>query len=70
VPIGVFLSQYGGWRGSLIFVALLGAVAAVSMFWAGVPEGPSQNAAPVLRDQLRVAAAQYCGNECVKTEVG
>jgi predicted MFS family arabinose efflux permease len=56
VPIGVFLSQYGGWRSSLIFVAVLGAIAAVSMFWAGVPESQSQNAGPALRDQLRVAA--------------
>jgi predicted MFS family arabinose efflux permease len=56
VPIGVFLSQYGGWRGSLIFVAVLGAIAAVSMFWAGVPESQSQKAAPTLRDQLRVVA--------------
>ena len=56
VPIGVFLSQYGGWRSSLIFVAVLGAIAAVSMFWAGVPETQSQKAAPALRDQLRVVA--------------
>jgi predicted MFS family arabinose efflux permease len=56
VPIGVFLSQYGGWRGSLIFVAALGAIAAVSMFWAGVPESQSQRAGPALRDQLRLVA--------------
>jgi predicted MFS family arabinose efflux permease len=56
VPLGVFLSQYGGWRGSLIFVAVLGAIAAVSMFWAGVPESQSPKAAPALRDQLRVVA--------------
>ena len=56
VPIGVFLSQYGGWRSSLIFVTALGAIAAVSMFWAGVPESQSQKAAPALRVQLRVVA--------------
>jgi predicted MFS family arabinose efflux permease len=56
VPIGVFLSQYGGWRGSLIFVAALGAIAAVSMLWVGVPESPSQKATAALRDQLRVVA--------------
>ena len=56
VPIGVFLSQYGGWRSSLIFVAVLGVIAAVSMFWAGVPESQSPKAAPALRDQLRVVA--------------
>src|ERR1700733_5309658 len=56
VPIGVFLSQYGGWRSSLIFVAVLGAIAAVSMFWAGVPETQSQKAGLALRDQLRVVA--------------
>jgi predicted MFS family arabinose efflux permease len=56
VPIGVFLSQYGGWRSSLIFVTALGAIAAVSMFWAGVPESQSQEAAPALRVQLRVVA--------------
>jgi predicted MFS family arabinose efflux permease len=56
VPIGVSLSQYGGWRASLIFVALLGAIAAVSMFWAGVPESQPQKAAPALHDQLRVVA--------------
>jgi MFS transporter, DHA1 family, inner membrane transport protein len=56
VPIGVFLSQYGGWRSSLIFVTVLGAIAAASMFWVGVPESQSQKAAPALRDQLRVVA--------------
>jgi predicted MFS family arabinose efflux permease len=56
VPIGVFLSQYGGWRGSLIFVAALGAIAAVSMLWAGVPESQVQKAAATLHDQLRVVA--------------
>jgi DHA1 family inner membrane transport protein len=56
VPLGVFLSQYGGWRGALIFVAALGAIAAVSMLWAGVPESQSPKAAPALRDQLRVVA--------------
>jgi predicted MFS family arabinose efflux permease len=56
VPIGVFLSQYGGWRGSLIFVAALGAIAAVSMLWAGVPESQAQKAAAALHDQLRVVA--------------
>ena len=56
VPIGVFLSQYGGWRSSLIFVAALGAIAAVSMLWAGVPESQSQKAAAALHDQLRVVA--------------
>jgi predicted MFS family arabinose efflux permease len=56
VPIGVFLSQYGGWRSSLIFVAALGAIAAVSMLWTGVPESQSQKAAAALHDQLRVVA--------------
>jgi predicted MFS family arabinose efflux permease len=56
VPIGVFLSQYGGWRSSLIFVAALGAIAAVSMLWAGVPESQSQKVAAALHDQLRVVA--------------
>jgi len=56
VPIGVFLSQYGGWRSSLTFVAALGAIAAVSMLWAGVPESQSQKAAAALHDQLRVVA--------------
>jgi predicted MFS family arabinose efflux permease len=56
VPFGVFLAKYDGWRGSLIFVAVLGAIAAGSMFWAGVPESQSPNAASALRDQLRVAA--------------
>ena len=40
----------------MIFVAVLGAIAGVSMFWAGVPESQSQKAAPALRDQLRVVA--------------
>jgi DHA1 family inner membrane transport protein len=56
VPFGVFLAKFGGWRGSLIFVAVLGAIAAVSMFWVGVPESQSPNAASALHDQLRVAA--------------
>src|SRR3984885_12964566 len=56
VPIGVFLSQYGGWRASLLFVAVLGAIAAISMLWAGVPESQAQKAAAALHDQLRVVA--------------
>jgi predicted MFS family arabinose efflux permease len=56
VPIGVYLSQYGGWRGSLLFVAALGAIAAVTMLRAGVPESQSQKASATLRDQLRVVA--------------
>jgi predicted MFS family arabinose efflux permease len=56
VPIGVFLAKYGGWRGSLIFVAVLGAIAGVSMFLTGVPESQTQSTAATLRDQLRVAA--------------
>jgi predicted MFS family arabinose efflux permease len=56
VPIGVFLGQYGGWRGSLIFVAALGTIAAVSMLGVGVPESQLQKAATALPDQLRVVA--------------
>jgi predicted MFS family arabinose efflux permease len=54
VPLGVFIGKYVGWRGSLIFVAILGAVAALSMFCAGVPElDPTENT-PGLAEQLRI----------------
>jgi DHA1 family inner membrane transport protein len=56
VPVGVFLSQYGGWRSSLVFVAVLGSIAAVSMLLAGVPESHSKEAAPVLGDRLALVA--------------
>jgi MFS transporter, DHA1 family, inner membrane transport protein len=54
VPFGVFIGKYAGWRGSLIFVAMLGAIAALSMFGAGVPEPDSTKSAPSLFDQLRI----------------
>ena len=56
VPIGVFIGKYVGWRGSLIFVAILGAIAALSLFGAGVPEPDSTETAPGLCEQLRIAS--------------
>jgi predicted MFS family arabinose efflux permease len=56
VPPGVFIGKYAGWRGSLIFVAILGAIAALSMFGAGVPEPDSTEMAPGLSEQLRIAS--------------
>src|SRR6202522_2490717 len=38
VPLGVIISKYAGWRGALIFVAILGAVAAPGMLGGGGPE--------------------------------
>jgi MFS transporter, DHA1 family, inner membrane transport protein len=54
VPLGVIISKYTGWRGSLIFVAILGAVAALGMLGAGVPEPDSTKSAPGLSEQLRI----------------
>jgi predicted MFS family arabinose efflux permease len=48
VPLGVVISKYAGWRGALIFVAILGAVAALCMLGAGVPEPDSTKSAPGL----------------------
>jgi DHA1 family inner membrane transport protein len=54
VPLGVIISKYTGWRGSLIFVAILGAVAALGMLGAGVPEPDSTKSAPGLSEQLGI----------------
>jgi len=54
VPLGVFIGKYVGWRGSLIFVAILGAVAAISMFGAGVPELESTENTRGLAEQLQI----------------
>jgi MFS transporter, DHA1 family, inner membrane transport protein len=56
VPLGVFIGKYFGWRGSLIFVAILGAIAALSLFGTGVPEPDSTETAPGLSEQLRIAS--------------
>jgi len=56
VPLGVFIGKYSDWRGSLIFVAILGAVAALFMFGAGVPENDSTKTAPSPAEQLRIAS--------------
>lgn len=54
VPLGVFISKYAGWRGSLIFVAILGAMAALSMFGMGIPNPGSLKSAPRLAEELRI----------------
>jgi DHA1 family inner membrane transport protein len=54
VPLGVIISKYTGWRGALIFVAILGAVAALCMLGAGVPEPESTKSAPSLAEQMRI----------------
>lgn len=54
VPLGVMISKYTGWRGALIFVAILGAVAALCMLCAGVPEPDSTKTAPSLSEQMRI----------------
>jgi MFS transporter, DHA1 family, inner membrane transport protein len=54
VPLGIFLSKYTGWRGSLIFVAILGALAALAMFGAGVPEPDATHNASSLSEPLRI----------------
>jgi predicted MFS family arabinose efflux permease len=56
VPLGVFIGKYLDWRGSLIFVSMLGAVAALFMFGAGVPENDSTKTAPSPSEQLRIAS--------------
>jgi predicted MFS family arabinose efflux permease len=54
VPLGVLIGRYGGWRGSLIFVAILGGIAALALSGSGVPEPDSTRSAPALREQLRI----------------
>jgi predicted MFS family arabinose efflux permease len=54
VPLGVIISKYTGWRGALIFVAILGAIAALGMLGAGVPEPDSTKSAPSLSEQMRI----------------
>ena len=54
VPLGVIISKYAGWRGALIFVAILGAVAALGMLGAGVPGPDSAKSAPRLSVQMRI----------------
>src|ERR1700689_2877953 len=56
VPLGVFIGKYAGWRDSLVFVAILGAIAALSMFSAGVPEPDSPKGASSLSEQLRIVS--------------
>jgi DHA1 family inner membrane transport protein len=56
VPLGVFIGKYADWRSSLIFVAILGAIAALYMFGAGVPEPSSIKRTPGLSEQLRIAS--------------
>src|ERR1700677_694922 len=54
VPLGVLIGNYAGWRGSRIFVAILGAIAALSMFGVGIPEPGSTTTAAGLFEQLRI----------------
>jgi DHA1 family inner membrane transport protein len=54
VPLGVLIGNYAGWRGSLIFVAILGAIAALSMSGAGIPEPGRTTSASGLFEQLRI----------------
>jgi predicted MFS family arabinose efflux permease len=54
VPLGVAISKYTGWRGALIFVAILGAVAALCMLGAGVPQADSRTSASSLSEQMRI----------------
>jgi predicted MFS family arabinose efflux permease len=56
VPLGVFIAKFTGWRGSLIFVAILGMIAALSMLATGVPEPEAMQTPPSLRDQLRMVS--------------
>src|SRR3984885_8837810 len=56
VPLGVFIGKYADWRSSLIIAAILGAIAALSMFGAGVPEPSSIKRTPGLFEQLRIAS--------------
>jgi predicted MFS family arabinose efflux permease len=54
VPLGVLIGKYAGWRGSLIFVSILGGIAALALFASGVPEPDSTGSPPDLREQLRI----------------
>jgi predicted MFS family arabinose efflux permease len=54
VPLGVLIGKYAGWRGSLIFVSILGGIAALALFASGVPEPDSAGSPPDLREQLRI----------------
>jgi DHA1 family inner membrane transport protein len=52
VPLGVLLGDYAGWRGSLLFVAVLGGTAALAMHFVGAPESKLPQKTVSLRDQL------------------
>ena len=52
VPLGVYISRYFGWRGSLVFVALLGFIAGAALMKVGVPEPKVQVRAASIGDQL------------------
>jgi MFS transporter, DHA1 family, inner membrane transport protein len=54
VPLGVFIGNAAGWRGSLLFVAILGAIAALAMFGVRVPGSDTTPRASSLSEQLRV----------------
>jgi DHA1 family inner membrane transport protein len=53
VPIGLVVGYFGGWRGSLLFVAALGATAASCLFAVGIAE-PACTTRVTISDQLHV----------------
>src|ERR1700722_4111827 len=54
VPLGVFIGNAAGWRGSLLFVAILGALAALAMFGVRVPGSDTTPRTSSLSEILRV----------------
>jgi predicted MFS family arabinose efflux permease len=54
VPLGVLIAKYAGWRGSLVFVAILGAMAALSMSGVGIPNADSPKGAARLSDLRQI----------------
>jgi DHA1 family inner membrane transport protein len=53
VPLGVAIGQYATWRGALLFVAMVAAVALVAVLRTGVPEPDGTGSAISLRQRVR-----------------
>jgi DHA1 family inner membrane transport protein len=53
VPIGVLIGNRIGWRGSLAFVAVVGAIATLSIFLSEIPEPPGPRGRDTLPDRFK-----------------
>lgn len=53
VPLGVLIGEYTGWRGTLIFVAVVSGLASLAIAWARIPEPADGQPKFHLGDRLR-----------------